>query len=230
MSTNQEHAAVKLVWYASYGSNLKRERFMCYIKGGTPPGSTKRNDGCFQDKSDPIESRPISLKLELYFAGQSYGWPRKEKNGDVPGGVAFIRANPERGPTLGRMYLITDEQFNDVVMQENSKKPDGSRFVPAFNQLVSQPQSILPGNPWYGKLLNIGSEEGCPILTFTTARTDLPNPNAPGEQYVKVIASGIKETYPRMSDSDVVNYLLQADGVRGLIDPTTIQAWVATAP
>jgi hypothetical protein len=219
MSTNQEHAAVKLVWYASYGSNLKRKRFMCYIKGGIPPGGAKPNKGCFQDKNDPIEIRQISLNFELYFAGQSGTWGN--------GGVAFIRG--EGGLTLGRMYLISDEQFNDVVMQENSKEPDGSRFVPAFNQLVSQPQSILPGNPWYGKLLNIGSEGGWPILTFTTARTDLLNPNAPAEQYVKVIASGIKETYPQMSDDDIVSYLYRAAGIRGNIDLAKIRDWVAVA-
>jgi hypothetical protein len=114
-------------------------------------------------------------------------------------------------------------------MQENSKEPDGSRFVPAFNQLVSQSQCILPGNPWYGKLLNIGSEGGCPILTFTTARTELQNPNAPAEQYVKVIASGIKETYPQMSDVDIVAYLYRAAGIRGNIDLAKIRDWVTVA-
>ena len=33
MLTAQKQATPKLVWYASYGSNLKRERFMCYIEG-----------------------------------------------------------------------------------------------------------------------------------------------------------------------------------------------------
>jgi hypothetical protein len=135
MSTNQERAAVKLVWYASYGSNLKRERFVCYIKGGTPKGSAKRNEGC-RDKSEPAESRPISINGEIYFAGQSRPWGN--------GGVAFIRENSEQGSTLGRKYLITEEQFNDVVMQENSKEPDGNRFVPAFNQLVSQRNLFCP--------------------------------------------------------------------------------------
>jgi hypothetical protein len=131
--------------------------------GSTPEGSAEKCDGRFRDKSDPLESRPISINGEIYFAGQSRPWGN--------GGVAFIRENSEQGSTLGRKYLITEEQFNDVVMQENSKEPDGNRFVPAFNQLVSQPQSILPGDPWYGKLLNMGSEGGWPTLTFTTART-----------------------------------------------------------
>jgi hypothetical protein len=46
---------------------------------------------------------------------------------------------------------------------------------------------------------------------------------------VKVIASGIKETYPEMSDDDIVEYLLRADGLRGKIDPLKIQTWVAEA-
>jgi hypothetical protein len=157
-------------------------------------------------------------------------WPRREKDRDVPGGIAFIRENSEQGSILGRMYLITEEQFNDVVMQENAKRPDGSRFVPAFNQLVSQLQCILPGNPWHGKLLNIGSEGGWPILTFTTARADLQHPpTAPSEQYVKVIASGIKETYPQKSDDDIGAYLHKAAGIRGNIDLAKIRDWVAVA-
>ena len=123
-----------------------------------------------RDKRDPIESKPIPLNFELYFAGRSNTWPRREKDSDVPGGIALVRQNPERGPTLGKMYLITDEQFNDVVLQENDKTPDGNRYVPVFEQLVSQRELPLDGDPLYGKILNIGSEEARPILTFTTGR------------------------------------------------------------
>ena len=221
MSPNQKQSTPKRVWYASYGSNLKRKRFMCYIKGGTPEGSAKKYDGCFRDKSEPIESRPISINWELYFAGRSRPW------GNC--GVAFIRENSEQGSTLGRMYLITEEQFNDVVMQENAKRPDGSRFVPTFEQLVSRRESFLHGNPCYGKLLNIGSEGGYPILTFTTARSDLQYATMPGEQYVKVIASGIKEIYHQMADDDIAEYLSRADGVRGKINLAKIKDWVAAA-
>lgn len=226
MSVNQEHAAVKLIWYASYGSNLKRERFMCYIKGGRPRGSKKQYFGCL-DKSDPIASRAIRLDFEFYFAGRSNTWPRVEMDRDVPGGIAFIRQNSERGPTLSRMYLITDGQFNDVVLQENAKTPDGNRYVPVFEQLVSQREVPLDGDPLYGKILNIGSEQGSPILTFTTGR-HLPL-NEPSESYLKEIAAGVRETYPEMSDDDITEYLLQADGVRGKIDFAKIKDWVAVA-
>jgi hypothetical protein len=222
MSVDQKQSPPKLVWYASYGSNLKLKRFMCYIKGGIPEGSTKRCAGCHQDQTDPIDARPISLDFELYFAGRSEAWEN--------GGVAFIREKPKLGLTLGRMYLITDEQFNDIVMQENSRTPDGSRFVPTFEELVSQRELSTQDNGWYGRILNIGSEGGYPILTITTARTDIrPNPNAPSATYVKIMASGLTETYPRMSSSEIVQYVSRADGLRGQIDPPIIQSWVQTA-
>jgi len=209
------------VWYASYGSNLKRSRFMCYIQGGVPEGWMESNDGS-RDKNPPLDSRPKSLNVDLYFAGRSSVWGG--------GGVAFIRTGTKHSVTLGRMYLITDEQFNDVVMQENSRAVDGSRFVPAFDDLVRTPESILPGNPWYGKLLNIGTEEGYPILTFTTARTDiLPNPNAPSEQYLKTIASGVKQTYPEMTEEKISDYLMGVEGIKGRLDPNQVRRWVREA-
>src|SRR5436305_7842838 len=101
----------KRIWYASYGSNLSyQKRFMCYIAGGRPAGSQNTNPGC-RDKTPPIDNKPIAIHLDLYFAEYSQWWN---------GGVAFIKRGNERSKTLGRIYLITDDQFNDVVLQENS--------------------------------------------------------------------------------------------------------------
>lgn len=209
----------KLVWYVCYGSNLQYKRFMCYIQGGLPPGRTERNGDC-RCHNAPLDSRTISLRFDLFFAGRSKPWGN--------GGWAFIRENPEREATLGRMYLITDEQFNDLVMQENSRRIDGSRLVPEFEQLVTRRESILPGNLRYGRLVNIGSEGTYPILTFTAAQTDLEL-NAPSEEYAKTIASGIKETYPAMSNEEIVAYLMRSAGLGGRVDLTTIQRWVDDA-
>ena len=100
-------------------------------------------------------------------------------------------------------------------------------YVPVFEQLVSQREVPLDGDPLYGKILNIGSEEGSPILTFTTDRH--LTLNEPSESYLKEIAAGIRETYPQMSDDDITEYLLQADGVRGKIDLAKMRDWVAAA-
>lgn len=51
----------------------------------------------------------------MYFAKSSGNWEN--------GGVAFIKTNlDEKKQTLGRMYLITKEQFIDVVKQETNFK------------------------------------------------------------------------------------------------------------
>lgn len=98
------------IWYASYGSNLLAKRFSCYIAGGTPPGAQKKYVGC-TDKKMPEASKPLTINHELYFARRSKTWHG--------GGVAFIKptADPE-AKTFGKMYLITAEQFTEVVKQE----------------------------------------------------------------------------------------------------------------
>lgn len=207
------------VWYASYGSNLNYQRFMCYIKGDVPQWRTEPNQGC-RDKTPPQKKRPIQLNFVLYFAGRATSWNN--------GGAAFIRQDGDESRVLGRMYLITDDQFNDIVMQENSRKVDGSRFVPPFDILSQRRESLLPGKPWYGRLLNVGVEQGHPILTFTTNRTDL-RLNSPSENYVKTIASGLKETYPSMKVPEIFSYLSRAEGIAGRLDPRRLEEWVKQA-
>ena len=205
------------VWYASYGSNLSSERFLCYILGGTPPGARRRNPGS-RDRTPPLESRPVTLNCELYFAGSIASWGG--------GGVAFIRQRDQGSGTLGRMYLITEEQFNDVVLQENGKPVDGRRILPPFSQLVSSRHTLLAEAGLYARLVCIDNGPAGAIFTFTTSREDLPL-NAPSQAYVRVIAAGLRETYPRMTDAEICRYLLLADGVRDQVAPGILDAWVA---
>jgi hypothetical protein len=219
MTTKHEPSRRRdLVWYASYGSNLAyQRRFLCYINGGTPVGSEKRNPGC-RDRTPPLDIKPITLNFELFFAGHFKGWG---------GAVAFIRRGKANARTLGRMYLITDEQFNDVVIQENNRKVDGTRLVPSLEQLAGKTEHVLPGLKTYGCLLVAGSEAGHPILTFTAAGRDTPPIGPPSEPYVKVIAAGIKETYPFWEDRQIVEYFLRADGVKDRIPSDQLAKWVA---
>jgi hypothetical protein len=206
-----------LVWYASYGSNLNCERFFCYIFGGRPPGSGRTNPGC-RDRTPPLDRLPLSLSYELYFACHARAWGG--------GGVAFIRRGNQTATTLGRMYLITEDQFNDVVLQENSKAVDGTRILPPFEQLKCEKETLLPEAGWYARLLLVGKRDEYPIFTFTNARDDL-KPSPPSEAYVKVIVAGIKETYPLMTDEHICEYLLRTDGIRGAIPPERLADWVA---
>src|SRR5258708_7844443 len=185
MPKRQSADSPEYIWYASYGSNLSfKNRFMCYIAGGRPLGAQRINPGC-RDKTPPRDARPVSLNFDLYFAGNSRSW------GGAP---AFIRRGNSNSIVYGRMYLITDDQFNDVVLQENDEPVDGTRFVPPFEQLAEEKEFALAGNRLYGHLMNIGKQDKCPVITFTTMR-DLPI-GVPSEAYLKIIISGIKETYP----------------------------------
>lgn len=96
------------VWYACYGSNLCKERFLWYIQGGGP----KNNPGC-QDKTLPVVDRPYTIPYGLYFANHSKTWGN--------GGVAFLKTERnEKANTLGRAYLITNALFEDVKRQEGA--------------------------------------------------------------------------------------------------------------
>ena len=84
------------VWYACYGSNLLDSRFNEYIQITTT-------------KEAPVESRPIILPYELYFAQNSKWWDKK--------GVAFI--DPEKpGFCYGWMYMVTREQYEEIKARE----------------------------------------------------------------------------------------------------------------
>jgi hypothetical protein len=205
----------KKIWYASYGSNLSFQRFRCYIEGGTPPGSDKANPGC-RDKTLPPESQPVSMNFELYFAGYSERWK---------GAPAFLRKGGPSARALGRMYLVSDDQFNDVVMQENGQKVDGTRFIPSFEELTRNDESDLPGNRLYGHLVRVGEHGGWPVITFTTSRVQ--SINAPSKPYIKVIAAGIKETYPEMTSAQICEYLLRAEGVHGRLSPEELADWIS---
>ena len=72
------------VWYACYGSNLKAERFNCYIAGGRPKGSIGMESAGSIDQTPPSESTATFVTdWQLYFAREFIGWGGK--------GVAFLQ-------------------------------------------------------------------------------------------------------------------------------------------
>jgi hypothetical protein len=139
----------------------------------------------------------------LYFAKQSPNWDGK--------GVAFIGLEKEETDVaLGRMYLITEQQFIDVVSQEN----DGGNISIDF-QKAKQRGSMVFHESWYGNIVYLGEQDGFPIYTFTSGKNIvLEAPVAPSPQYLKYIISGLKEVYP-VTDEDIVKYLMTKPGVKG---------------
>jgi len=182
------------VWYASYGSNLNEERFLCYIHGGQPKGSTVVELGC-RDQTLPIENRPIQMPYSLCFAGETPRWG---------GGRAYIRHQMTKNSlTYGRMYLITAEQFIDVVSQENQ----GLDIVVDLLEVQNLGKQRI-GESYYGTILYLGVEKDIPIFTFTSnEEIDEGDLSAPSEAYLGTIIAGLLETYS-FQNEEIINYFI----------------------
>lgn len=189
------------VWYASYGSNLSRDRFLCYIKGGKPEGSEKVEIGC-RNKSVPVKEAPYLMNYPLYFAKESRRWQKQ--------GVAFIGLkNDRKYQTYSRKYLITVEQFMDVVKQENN----GAELNIDLNEVIKNGYKTLRDS-WYGTILYLGEAEKLPIFTFT-ADWDLDVPfNKPSKEYLSMIIKGLKTTLG-INHTEIIEYLSGKPGVIG---------------
>lgn len=169
------------VWYVSYGSNMLRERFLHYIKGGAYEAGGACHEPC-ADTTPPREVRAFDIPFDMYFGNTSRSWEGK--------GVSFLDINTP-GSAKGVAYLITREQFAHVACQENDgKKPED--------------------NPnWYNVAVSFGTCGGYDVVTVTN--DSLRPYNRPGEAYLETLARGLRENYPGMSDDDIRTYLNACD-------------------
>jgi hypothetical protein len=185
------------VWYAVYGSNLLRGRFMCYLEGRPFPGQSNARVPRRCNAGTSIQGdKPFHLEFELYFARDAPDWGR--------GGVAFVgikRVTPP--PTLGRAYLLTLQQLTHVATEENG----GSRFVQITKEvLFGSPVQIRQGG-WYNVLLPCGLLDGIPVVTITGWPDQTSPRRPPSENYLSTIQVGLRETYPSMSLSEIDEYI-----------------------
>lgn len=189
---------MNLVWYVSYGSNLMEQRFHCYIKGGIPTGSTQAEIGC-RDKTLPLQNRACVLPYSLYFTKDKSKWGK--------GGVAFIGHQEDlQEQTMARQYLITFDQFVDVVAQENQADASGL----SFDELVEK-GSVTLDDGWYGRVVYLGMDEGYPKVTFTNPQELGSEPFvSPAHPYTKTISNGLAEL--GFSAEEAVNYLRKKHG------------------
>ena len=192
------------VWYASYGSNINVDRFLCYVQGGQPFGSLEIEVGC-RDDSLPIDESTFIINHQLYFAKKAARWDS--------GGVAFIGQQKSKDITLSKKYLITAEQFFDVVKQENS----GIEFEINLNDIKEKGSQILRSNSWYGNILYLGESKGYPIFTFT-APWDMNEVelSKPSHAYLATIITGLKKDY---SNEEIYDYFNTKSGIKGNYSP-----------
>ncbi len=171
-----------LVWYVSYGSNMAAARLACYLQGGRPTGGSVEYDGA-RDPAPPRSSAPMRLPGRVFFAGRSRVWDG--------GGVAYYDHHTP-GPTAARGYLVTEEQFSDIVAQEMGRRP-GERHD--LTRLVAVGRHALgPGG--YETLLYLGDRGGVPMVTFTSPQgmADVSR-TRPSAAYLAMIAQGLSETH-----------------------------------
>lgn len=157
-----------LIWYVAYGSNLSWARLACYLNGGTPPGGRRANRPA-RDPAPPRGDVGVTLPGQVYFARSSVTWG---------GGVAFY--DPDRpGSTLARAYLLTVEQFGDLMAQEQGR----ARPAP---EATSR----------YGDVVACGERHGTPMVTLTApwpmAEVKL---RAPSLDYLATMGAGLGESH-----------------------------------
>jgi hypothetical protein len=199
------HRTPALVWYAGYGSNLCAERFLCYIEGGTPPGLSRPSRGA-RDQTPPGANRPLDIPHRLYFAGSSTSW------GGAPCFVDTVE-NPS-APAHARAYLITWEQFEDLLAQENGRSTRRIELEPTD---LAAGRSIRLGPGRYENLVCLDGFDGVPVVTITSpwAMAEAPL-DAPSPAYLKVLIAGLRESHA-MSDDAIVAYLDAAPGCSGAL-------------
>lgn len=184
------------VWYAAYGSNIARRRFLRYLHGGRPPGAARTHPGA-RDSAEPVDVRPLTLPGCIFFGWESSTWG---------GGVAFYDAAAE-GVALARAYLVTEQQFADVAAQEMHREPGDDLDLTAV--LSDSRHDLGPGR--YESLHLVGALDGHPVLTFTTPDPTALQRNPPSAAYLATMAEGLREAHG-LDDEELVAYLLSCPG------------------
>jgi hypothetical protein len=191
------------VWYVAYGSNLGLDRFRCYLSGGRPDGGLRAYDGC-RDPSEPEQVAALDVPGGLVFAGESTVWG---------GGMAFYDADAS-GRAACRAYLVTVEQFADVVAQE-MRRPPGGEFAHDLAGLLADVQEVhTMGSGRYETVTRLGERDGAAMFTVTHDDVSSLEPVAPTAAYLRWIAAGLRDAHGWDADR-VAGYLAPAPGVAG---------------
>ncbi len=217
---------MNMLWYAAFGSNVNRDRFLEYIRGGTSRFNGAPLPGC-RNAQDPIRDYALAINRELYFARFSERWG---------GGVAFVRPEPSRSQTLGRAYLITEEQFVDIACQENGRRPGDREMKLDYAYSEQNRESYFtPGAPSrpsavgtlpYGRILLLATRESWPVFTLTAEWSGYADVTPPARAYVKCIADGIRQL-GRISQKALVEYFITRVGVKERISRPVLERWLA---
>lgn len=150
------------VWYASYGSNIDEDRFLCYVEGGKCAANGKTYNGC-DDKSRWIEEDIALYPGTVYASNNSPSWKNK--------GVAFYDEKGTnkylKGFAFMKLYKIRWRQLLQIQRQEGR------------------------GDSWYGRIVAVGVQsDDVPVYTFTSVQKG--RYSEPDVSYVNLIRDAIR--------------------------------------
>jgi len=185
----------RLVWYAAYGSNLNPDRFVCYIEGGKPKFSRKEMLGC-RDKTHPRGTKTFLDKYDLYFAKRSSLWN---------GGVCFIEEGDSK--TLFDLYLISAEQFKEVLLQECGFNSMDDKI----DLVLNEQDHLFDDRSWYGRVLYLGELEGHSIYTMTAPEDYSDELLNPSRYYLYHIIKGLHEVHD-LTKEEIDRYVTEKKG------------------
>lgn len=181
------------VWYAAYGSNCDAERLATYLQGGVLP-ATGRNHAGSADPAPPRADAAWTFDRSLRFAGHSPAW-----------GGAIALLTDDAGCALGRIWLLSWRQLEDVFAQENH----------APHRRLTEGEAHRHATVWnrpYGRLLRIGVHAGKPVITFTAPQPGARPGAAPSAAYLRTIVHGLIAVH-RVDAGELTDRLLAAVGV-----------------
>jgi hypothetical protein len=191
---------VENVWYVAYGSNLRIERFQCYLRGGRPLGGAREYPGC-RDPSDPRDVISLEIGGGLLFGGRSRVWT---------GGMAFYDVRGAAKVACSA-YLLTTEQFADVAAQE-IRHPPGSWTIDDIVHAVETGRPL--GTGLYEKVVSVGDRGGVAMLTITCGAPRDLTLRPPAPAYLWTIGTGLRATHG-WDGARIGAYLASAPGADG---------------
>ncbi len=190
------------VWYATFGTGLSKDNFNCLIRGGVMEGSRVTHQGC-RDNTLPDKDKFLSLPFELFFAGESKSWHG--------GRLILDTKRTSNAHTIARAYLITIEQFEDIVAQENLQgQPARLPLSRAIHHGYAKIEGIQ-GERLYDELLYCGHEDRTPMFTLTSSQPRFPGA-PPSSGYTLALMKGLSQN-PNMTTEAVVDYIARTPGI-----------------
>lgn len=177
------------VYYVCYGSNLYADRFREYLETHRW-GSALDSFDAYGNYDSEVISYRVNLSHDVYYAGHSGRWG---------GGIAYLDTEGYSCKKVYRAYKLDLDQFEDLFSQENGYHSDP---LP-WDRIMSRRETRTSAY-FYGRIVNFGTVEGIPAVTFTSnySLEELKSPDfngykelsTPGPLYTEVINKGREET------------------------------------